>query len=62
MLLAFECHAHGLLLRNLANTNQIKEKAKIARDLPGEKRILIMKMRTQHITFNRPIKALPVRF
>ena len=34
----------------------------LARDLPGGKRILIIKMRAQHITFSKAIKAITVRF
>ena len=34
----------------------------VARDLPGGKRILIIKMRAQHITFGKAIKAITVRF
>ena len=34
----------------------------VARDLPGGKRILIIKMRAQHITFSKAIKAITVRF
>ena len=30
----------------------------VARDLPGGKRILIIKMRAQHITFSKAIKAI----
>ena len=30
--------------------------------LPGGKRILIIKMRAQHITFSKAIKAITVRF
>ena len=34
----------------------------VARDLLGGKRILIIKMRAQHITFSKAIKAITVRF
>ena len=37
-------------------------KETVFRDLPGGKRILIIKMRDQHITFSKAIKAITVRF
>ena len=34
----------------------------VARDLPGGKQILIIKMRAQHITFSKAIRVISVRF